>query len=392
MIKKSLIIFFVFIIHFPAISEQTDSLENELKRKSHSQKDLIDIYLQLHLIYQNDDIKKSFEYIDKANEIAIKTRNPLLLGLVQYNYGLAYLIKSESPKALSHFISALKYLRNSEQKKLTIYCYLNIGEIMRSQSDHADGLKYLFEGLKYAVKFGYKEEVKHIYDRISAIYFETRDYSMTLSYIDSAINYASELNDDIFLASIYEIKGAVFRETSKYDSSLYYLNKAKEFAIRINSISQLAGINNNISGLYYKKNNYLLSIEYALKSLNYSLPDSIYAYMEVSYLMLSWSYEKLKNTDSAFHYFKLYNDVRWKIFTQNKTSEIASLSAKYDLENAEQKNERLILTNSLQKSKIQRQRVLIILIVLLLIFALSIPYLLNKKRHHLKKVNLLLHQ
>jgi len=388
---KCFILLFLLFESFIVSAINIDSLQKIINNKNSSANVKVASLIKLSE-YHRKDFNKSVIYIKQAISLDKNITRKEFKGKADYIYGMMLMTKGQSQPALQQFFKSLKIFKENDNINGLVECYIAIGEVLRSQAEYTEALKYLFKGINLAKNSTNLELIKSYYDRISAVYFELKDYKLTLIYCDSAINFHPELNTESFFVSVYDIKGASFRELKKYDSAIFYLNRAADFSIKGKEYYYLAGIYNNIAGLYFNQKKYSNTIEYVHKSLNISVKDSILSYMEVSYLLLYRSFKEIGKLDSAINYLLNYTDIRWKEFDINRSKEIASVRLKYDLENVEQENEKLLLKTQIQHNKIQIQRAVIVISLLVLLLVFYIPFNINRKRRILSKKNELLNK
>lgn len=371
----------VILQAFP--KQNADSLKSLLLKNNLSIDKKIEFYLDLSNTIQPENLDSSYKCLIRAKKLAEKSKNLELVGNVYHDLGIYYYILGKSDEALEELLNGLKFYQKANAFESIAICYISISEVLRSQAEYDEALKYLKLAYNLAVKQNLFKTIKSFYKQYSAILFEMRKLPETLKYIDSAINFHFELNNDEFLISVYNIKGSVWRDLRNNDSALFYLNKSAEYAQKEGNYQALALIYNNIAYLFFNQKNYYTASKSAHKSLVISIKDSILTYMEQSYLILSKIYKETGRYDSAYQYFIYYTDVRWKIFNLRKSTESAFLQTKYELDKKKQENEKLKLTNEIQKQKIRFQSAVILISIILLAILSAIPIYINKKRKQL---------
>lgn len=376
-----------------AENSKLDSLENVLSATGLSQKERINTLIKLSSIYNASDYYKANEYIKEAVKLAAKSKDEELIARASQVQGSIQSLKGDYKESIDNYFKALNIYEKQNNYINQATCLHSIGETYRAQADFPNAIKYLEKGLEIAKTHNVNDEVKFIHNRLSAVYFEMRELEKALKFAYVSIKLFPEFNDRDFLSNTYNIIGAIYKQNKNYDSAIYFLRKSLNLGLKAHDWMYLPGVYNNLSALFLEKRSFDSCIYYAKKGLYLSRKFKTLAYQEIALFQIYSAYKAKGNSDSALYYHVEYTGARWQLFNSNRSQLIAEVEAKYEFAKKEQENEKLIIENELQKNKISKQRVIILLIVFLVIGTLYIPVTLNRKRQQLKKANqLLIHQ
>lgn len=123
------------------------------------------------------------------------------------------------------------------------------------------------------------------------------------SLLDVAITYYKNHEDKVKLTDCYYYKAAGFHRKADYQQSMLYNKKAEKLANDVGNIHQQYKIAEIISLQNYLSNNYLLSLDYARKSLTLAKESKRTEYLPYACYRIGAAYLALDKKDSAYYYF-----------------------------------------------------------------------------------------
>lgn len=336
---------------------------------SYAQKDSVQFYLNESKKYVYDDFAKAKIFLKKAEIVAKKSKNPILIADVAHNYGGSYYIVGSYDIALQKFMEALLLYEENNYKLGIARCLMGQGLIQQGIGQNNEAIKLFQSSLSLTKEL--KEDI-----------FTTKNYlnigisqSELMLLDDSYKNFQKCLklalknkNQELeYLAN--NRLGNVHYLKNNLDSSIYYYKKV---------ITDFNGANqwersfafSGLSEVYLKKGNYKLAEEYGIKG--YEAAKKVQAKWDIARAaeILSKAYKNDNNFEQAYKYLaisKAYND---SLFNDSKLKEINLLQ----LKRKEAENEKLIAKNEAAQQKLKNTRLFSVSIILFMIYLLTIIY------------------
>ena len=419
--RKHLLILIVVFCLNNFISAQTpviDSLRKELvKQKADSIKVHDRIRISWYLI-QIPDSAFAWKYINEADSIADKTRNPVLKGIVYEHMGYLY-NRMFSKKAVTYYLQAeniLQHFPNSmAAKKSMASLGLNIGIEHMNANDDEGALFYYFDGIKrYEAFDSTNKNLPILYSSIISSYYNLGKYQTALTYCPKAytksmtlgnatskmsacINYgrvlmklkqpekaqvfftkalvmADSLNDPYFQSKYYQVLGNYKFDENRFDEALAYFSKALPIIKLTNAPYDIAscyiwmgscntGVKNFQAGRKYLDSAFSIANEYN------------YVHQQKDIYLNRYLLEKKQgNLVAAINYLDSFNVINDSLLLVAQADRMEFLDAKYQAEKKEAEINQLQSDKKIQHLNLQQKNVLNYFLfaaaIMLLFFAL----------------------
>jgi two-component system, NarL family, sensor kinase len=235
--RKILLIIILFLCLNEFISAQTpmiDSLRKELvKQKADSIKVHDRIRISWYLI-QIPDSASAWKYINEADSIAGKTKNPVLKGIVYEHMGYLY-NRMFSKKAITYYLQAENILQHFPNSRAAVKSMaslgLNIGIEHMNVNDEEGALTYYFEGIKrYEAMDSMNKNLPILYGNIINSYFNLGKFEMALTYCEKAYAKSMAWGNDVSKMSACLNYGRVLTKLNQPVKAMYYFDKGKLIA------------------------------------------------------------------------------------------------------------------------------------------------------------------
>jgi adenylate cyclase len=312
-------------------------------------------------------------------------------GKICGNLGLAYAKKGNYPLALEYH---LKSLKNSEEvgNKQGISASLNnIGIILLKQGNVDKALEYYKRSLEISRELADKSGISNNLINIGNIYLKKAQQEEALTYFFQSLELRKELNNKKGVYSCYNNIGSAYMELSNYTEALKYLDMALAGKKEINDDQDIPSILLNIGYIYEKQKVYNKALEYMKQSLNTATEIENIDYIKQAWLGLSVVYDGMNNHKEGYAAFKNYVAIKDSLVNGENTDRISELQTLYQTEKKDKEIQLLNKEKELQQANINRQRVVIISAVLVLVLAFSLAYSIfkGKKRSDELLLNIL---
>jgi|GEM_PF-440179 len=273
------------------------------------------------------DKDKAMQAYKQSEEQLKKTDEYNLLGLVNYNMGYIYYQDEVFDKSLLFYRKAQHYFNRSKNFKNEAYTFIGMTKVISNLSNKQDSLLFFFDKAK----------------------------QLSLQNGDSS-NYYNNLSD---FAVILLFKTQEFEKAKKYLLDAYRSKKMNK--------------------------RYIGNLAYAYAKLN--VPDSAQFYFDKSlsdttnatnssksatFLVGAYVAKSQKNFEKAFNYYKLYDQYRDSVVSENKRSELYRIDKRYDLTLKERENTTLKIAN--------RNKVIVIAVLLIVVLFVLVVLLFLRNR------------
>ncbi|HXL58881.1 MAG TPA: tetratricopeptide repeat protein, partial [Chitinophagaceae bacterium] len=184
-----------------------------------------------------NDLSDTYAYINANEGIKVGEQSLSLAQKLNWRKGIATAInsigagfeaKSDFPKALEHYLKALKLFEALGDKQGISKSLGNIGIVYDYQSDYPKALEYYFKVLRMREESGDKSGIAAFLGNIAVVYKNQSNYSKALEYSLKALDIYKELGDTYGIAINLNNIGAVYDNQSDYSKALeYYFKELK---------------------------------------------------------------------------------------------------------------------------------------------------------------------
>jgi len=266
-------------------------------------------------------------------------------------------------KSIEAELRMLNICERINNNNFIIFSSSNLANIYRIKGDYNKAITHyeraynLSKSIKDTVSYPY------IYFGLGDVYSK-KDFNKSLSYYQRYLNISNLLNDSLMLSTANLGIGILYKSSKQYDKAIEYLNKSL-----INTNTEiLAEAYLMLGEIYYAKEKYSSSYMYFNKSLIISKNIELRDKIMLNYKNLSKVDSVNGNFSSAFENYKLYNLYKDSVFNvENEKNIVATeMNFSFDKEKAILKAKQDEL-NKVSDLKSERQRDIIIGVVLLLI-------------------------
>ena len=379
-----------------------DSLRKELvKQKADSIKVHDRIRISWYLT-QIPDSASAWKYINEADSIADKTKNPVLKGIINEHMGFLY-NRMFSKKAITYYLQAeniLKHFPNSmAAKKSMASLALNIGIEHMNANDDEGALFYYFEGIKrYEDLDSMNKNLPILYSSIISSYYNLGKYETALTYCQQAytksmtsgnsvskmsacINYgrvlmklrrpgeaqpffaealamADSLDDHYFQSKYYQVLGNFKFDENKFDEALAYFSKGLPIIKLTNAPYDIASCYTWMGACYAGIKNFQAGRRYLDSALRIAKEYDYVHQVKYVYLNRYHLEKKQGNFAAAINYLDSFNVINDSLLLVAQADRIEFLDAKYQAGKKEAQIGQLQSDKEIQRLNIQQKNTL----------------------------------
>ncbi len=342
-----------------------------------TEKEKIDILVDLTLEVRNDDPEKAFMMADEIIERSEAIHYPAGIGNGLNHKGACYWLMGEYEDGLDELTEAYSIAKEINDKTLEAKVLNNFGRIYRNLGDLDSALRDFERALEINEELGNQLNLTINLTNISNLYYDLGDYDTALEYALKCQPIFEKYNDPVRLVSIYNTLGDIYFKKEHFDKALKYFKKCQELTeedtqgrsladsgmgkvyYRLNdfenaqkyldrALMQAKELNNpeaEIVAEFYKGRLYLNQGKFkkALEFLEHAYElakDSLRRHDLMSiHEFLSDLYDKMGNIPKAFYHLKAYEKLKEEIFQQATLNKLRNLEIKNQIEVAKKEKE-----------------------------------------------------
>lgn len=348
-----------------------------------AEKDSVRYYLNESKKHVYDDFTKARFFLKKAEVVAKKSKDPILVADVAHNYGGTYYVIGSYDIALQKFIEALFIYEENNDKLGIAKCLMGQGLIQQGIGRNKEAIKLFQSAIILSKELNDEVMLSKNYLNIGISQSELMQLDESYANFHKSLKLAFKNKNKEMEHLATNRLGNVHYLKNQIDSSVYYYKKVVEDFNGANLWEKSFAFS-GLSEAYTKKGNYKWAEEYGLKG--YEAARKVQAKWDIARAaeILSNAYKNDKMFEEAYKYLaisKAYND---SLFNDSKLKEINLLQ----LKRKEAENEKLIAKNEAAQHKLNNTRLFAVSIVLFMFYLLTMLYQYiknNKLKENLNK-------
>lgn len=372
---------FYFIIVFSIVFPQqlrsqntADSLHTLIKKADGLKKGELNLELARHFLPSNQD--SCLYYTQIAQKIGQNIKDHTVVIRSYALMGEAYQKQNKMKEAISSYQDGLKLAEKHNEKSLAGTIYNGIGTCYFYLNDPKKAEQYLKQAAQAKKEANDYQYYSFITANLAALQIMNQSFGEAIHTLKDAEKTLLKNKQDKYLATVYNSLGAAYQGT-KSDSCVYYYEKGLELSEKNKDHLTMMTTHQNLGDYYLEKKNYDKAVEYMKKAIavNELRPED--QYKPALFERISVLYESMGDFKNAYHYKKLENETRQRLFTAAKQKEIEELEIKYQSE----KKEKEIQVHKHEAEKAKNERTALLFgSILLFLVAGFIIYLIFQRR------------
>lgn len=347
--------FFIPIGNLQSQNSTIDSLKIELQ--NHKEKDTTRINLLNALAFSSfsNDLVKTLEYLDEADEIAEIVDFKKGKARSIYIRGITEAIQSNYEQALKYYNEALELYVNIDFKKGVANCYnamgityknkgqpreavsyykkaisieeeigsnhlsaslLNLGTVYEELGDFNEAVLYLKKALSIAQTEQNEQRVAYSLNNLGTVYQSQSNYPLALEHFNKSLYILEKLGDSISIAHNSRNMGLIYKTQKYYDKAMGYYEKSLDIYERMNNKQGVSSTLSDIGTIHEENGDYKRALDHYVDALRIS--EQIGAKSEIPYFLnnIGEVYFLLNNTQLAHQYFEKGKQLNLEIDNQ----------------------------------------------------------------------------
>ncbi len=332
-------------------------------------------------------------YYNRAIRIADSISDKASLAEMQNRLGNIHLLWGSYRKALDLYLESLLICNEINDSAGISKALNNIGIIYSDWGEKEVSLQYYQRSFEVDSLLSDFEGQSKTLNNIATLYDEIGNKEKALKYYFRALGLADLIKDHYMIAVVSSNIGGYYLEKEDFEKAAdYYFKTLIEYKHARSIIGQ-AETYILIGDLYKAKREFSAALDYYNQGLEIVVPRKLSESIMNAYESMYKVSIEQGNYREAFNYFSQLHELKDSIFSVETSTQLASLTNAYEIQ---QKDQDLELQNARmneQKSRIRRQQIAMIALVgLIVIIAIFTSMLIRQYRLRMKAWKQLLDQ
>ncbi|RYU95888.1 tetratricopeptide repeat-containing sensor histidine kinase [Emticicia agri] len=390
--KKKLLLFILFpLIGYCQLFQE----ETEIRKYYNQPASLANLNQVSFLLNDLSLYDSSFHISRRCIALARETRNYQELGLAQFNIGLLYQRTSKYYQAVEYYEAAIRSFQRAKDARHEIEAYSYLGMCYRGQDMSDKNIEFQRRAIQLSYQYKNYQFLGMCHSALGLGFLKVSEIDSAKKHFNLALKFAREYADTMTVGGSLKNLGIILLAENEDKKGLTLLKQS----IEVFGNSSWMKISNNqafsymaLADYYHKYKDYQASIDYAQKAFAITQKSDWIEESEAASAKLYENFSAIGNQAKALYYLEL-NQIYNKQLTQQRLrvqQEALNSRLQYEL----QQNKIKLLNNESEKQELQRNSLIIILLVVsvgsFVIFSL---YRTNRKqKKEIEEINLGLEQ
>jgi len=361
-----------------------DSLLNWINTHPKVDSEYIHTLHRISYRYSENDVKKSYYYYQKVQDLSDSLNFTFGKSLAQINLGILLSSSASLDASNKAFFKAIDYAEECGALRLKSVSLNNAADNFLSLRNFEKCREYTNEAIPINIKLKAWRGVAINYELLQRCDLSQKLYADAREKLIKGMPYAILANEN-YIFSQYSVGfGKLYALANKVDSAKYYFRKAIDEAKVEN------GLRNQFSA-YLAEAKYLKNLSSKKRltlldsALNIAKNTQYFEGISKASEQLSITYDQIGMTDSALAYFRLYRSGFDSLFSQNTSLNLIINESEWLVKKKEIENQHLLELSQLQKKQIVFKNALLLSALILLALTIIIAFFINKSRLAKKK-------
>ncbi|MEI6884381.1 MAG: tetratricopeptide repeat protein [Bacteroidota bacterium] len=295
--------------------------------------------------------------------------------------------------ALEMYLLSLRICDSTGNKAGKAKVYNNIGKLYYIRNDLKKAEELYNNAIEINKELNIKPELFNNYNNLAGIYNLRHNSAKAIEYALMALNQLNIGKDFYSLSFLYSNIGNLYQDMGNFPVALTYYYQAADIQVKKSYQVSLIGSYLSISSLFQGMKMYDSSSAYISKALNIAEILNNPSQKLLAYRAAAKFFEKVKEFNTANAYYSKYTSLNDSLEKLNSLTKIEQIQAVYEVITKEKDNKILQQKVNLQQLSIQRQRILLIgAVSLVLIFIYFVFSLIRNNKRERERNQMILKQ
>jgi len=370
----------------------------ELAQKITDKKAIGEAYGWLGYLVNKTDPGKAIEYYNQSLEIRKELGDREGMATSLNNLAYTYRQTGNIPKALEYYSSSLKLYEKEKNEQGIAESYNNLSSLYIYIGDTIKAIELNKKSLELYAKNNNKYGIATTNLWLGFIAKNKGKYNEALDYFNTSLAIQNEIGDVAGIASTYNNIGIIYQYLGEEARALDYFEKSLDIRESIMDLQGISFTLVNIAYIQFKNNQTEKALQKGLRAYEISKELGYIDNIEKSAGLLKKIYKKQGDYKKAFQYFEEERAMHDSVMNKDNFKKAQKQQAKYEYDkksavdsiahSKEIKIKNLEITK--EKAIAERQRIIIGLVIVGLVFVLGFLFVLFRMFVQKKRANHLL--
>ncbi|MEP5613683.1 MAG: tetratricopeptide repeat protein [Cyclobacteriaceae bacterium] len=371
--KNCHFILFFLILGQISFGQKIDSLERELSQYEVEDSVRVEILNQLGFEYWIVNPIQSIIYGQQAKALAGVLEDDNGLAFANRVIGVANWAKGSYDDGLRYLFDGLELYRSMQDTLGEANCLMNIGLIYGDRFDDDKALEFYFDALRLFESTKAESRSATTYSKIATIFIKQGKFEAAEDFLRRSMKIHDQQKFDYGRMEVFNRFGLLEFAKRDYSSAIHNLNQSLRISKEINDVEGKTKTLLDLATVQLEINQ-PTAAEISLKeALLYAREIGSHKWLKEIYSNLQIVNRRKGDLNKAIYYYDQYIQERDSIFSEETVSNISRLEAQLATVEQERqikaKEQQIVILE--QEAKLQRSRIVILIVIIFLIAALS---------------------
>lgn len=382
-----------FFLSFVALAQnpKIKGLEAQLKTAT-TPEEQIELYIKLSKEYRNISFEQSLGYAKKAKELAKQNGDSTALSSAFNSIGVAYDLYGNYSKATSYYYKSLRISEAIGDSTGMSTNYNNIANIFDIRNDIPKSIEYYNKSLEIARAIKDTASVARAIINLGSSYQLLGQSDKALFYLKEGSRLYTLVKNEQGIVMSANNLGFIHSERGEWKTAITQHNRALELATNSNNYLDVAYSLSGLAVANFTGKQYDKALQYALENLRILKELNSKDEIQIAAMILNDIYLEKGDYRKAHEYLTLHSQYKDSVHNAAIDLKITELQLTYRNEKAEQENQLLKVERRLKNQQLERNTIIQVCILALLLIACMAAFVFFRSRQHLHGINQLLMQ
>lgn len=333
---------------------------------------------------------RSLAYSIKAMKLASQHDNKNGLALAYNRMGIAYHVSGNMREASRYLYKSLDLRERIGDSVGMSSSYNNVAIILNQSGDPEGAIKLYNKSIRISAALGDTADIARTYHNLGELYLKLKKYEDALYFAKKSIALKELIKAENTLFNTLNITGTIYRLKGDWKKAIPYHQHALKIAAKTGSGLDDALSLNNLVLAYIDGKNYAEALPLAQRSLKIASDLNALSEINQAATNLNVLYTKIGDFKKAHTYLVMHLQYKDSIQNSAINAEMHQLQLAYEKTHAEKENLLLKAERNLKDEQLERNKVIQIFIIVLLLTALVAAFVFFRGKQRLHLVNRLL--
>ncbi|MEP1093636.1 MAG: tetratricopeptide repeat protein [Cyclobacteriaceae bacterium] len=376
----------VFILSFLVLgqisfAQKIDSLESELSEYEAEDSVRVEILNQLGFEYWIVNPIQSIIYGQQAKALAGVIEDDRGLAFANRVIGVANWAKGSYDDGLTYLFDGLELYRTLQDTLGEANCLMNIGLVYADRFDDDKALEFYFDALRLFEATGAESRSATTYSKIATIFIKQGKFEAAEDFLRRAMKIHDEQRFHYGRMEVFNRFGLLNFAKKDYNKAISSLNRSLEISKDINDVEGKTKTLLDLAKVQLEIDQPASAEASLQEALLYAREIGSHKWLKEIYSNLQIVNRGKGDLNEAIYYYDQYNQERDSIFSEETVNNISKLEAQLATVEQERqikaKEQQIVILE--QQAKLQRSRIVILIVIIFLVAALSFIFVRSRQ-------------